>query len=179
MSVRNNNEQGEVAMIQKEIEGAINGQINQEFGASYAYLGMAAYFETNNLTGFAHWCVVQQEEENQHAMRLFRYLLDRGGNISLEKIKKPRQDYKNPQEVFEVALSHEQANTKSINHLYELASTFNDHATMSHLQWFLNEQVEEEKMVGELVSLIKMAGSDVNALLYLNDKLGSRTAEDV
>ena len=166
-------------MIQKEIEGAINSQINQEFSASYAYLGMAAYFETSNLAGFAHWCVVQQEEEMQHAMRLFRYLLDRGGNVSLEKIKKPRQDYQNPQEVFEVALSHEQENTKAINDLYKLASTLNDHATMSHLQWFLDEQVEEEKMVGELVSLIKMAGSDVNALLYLNDKLASRTTEEV
>ena len=168
-----------MAMIQKEIEEAINSQINQEFSASYSYLGMAAYFETNNLTGFAHWCVVQQDEENQHAMRLFRYLLDRDGNISLEKIKKPRQDYKSPEEVFKVALFQEQENTKAINELYKLASTLNDHATMSHLQWFLDEQVEEEKMVGELLSLIKMAGSDVNALLYLNDKLGSRSAETV
>jgi len=163
-------------MIKQEIEDAVNRQINKEFSAAYVYLGMAAYFETINLAGFSHWCVMQHQEEILHAMRLYRYLQDRGGKVVLEAIEKPRQDYQSPQEVFQTSLSQEQENTRAIDDLYELASKLNDHATISHLQWFLDEQVEEEKMVSEHLSLIKMAGSDANAIFYLNDKLGSRTA---
>jgi len=162
-------------MIEQEIGEAISGQINQELSAAYVYLGMAAYFEMKNLSGFSHWCMLQHQEELQHAMRLFRYLSDRGGKVALDAIQKPRTDYEGVQEVFEAALSQEQENTASIDDLYRLASSINDHATMSHLQWFLDEQVEEEKSVGEILSLLEMAASDVNALFYLNDKLGGRT----
>ena len=161
-------------MIKPEIQQAINQQIKQELAAAYVYLGMRAYFEEENLAGFAHWCRLQHDEELQHAMRLFQYLLDRGGRIDLESIEAPRSAYESPLEVFQKALAQEEENTRSIDALYELASSLNDHATISHLQWFVDEQVEEEKVVGEVLSLIERAQADANALLYLNDKLGAR-----
>jgi ferritin len=165
-------------MIKPDIEKAINQQIRQELGAAYSYLGMCAYFEHENLAGFAHWCLLQHQEELEHAMRLFRYLLDRGGHVSLSSIDAPRADYGSPVEVFRTALQQEEANTRSIDELYQLASSLNDHATISHLQWFIDEQVEEEKSVGEALALVEKAGSEVNAMLYLNDKMGARaTAE--
>lgn len=161
-----------------QIEAGINQQINQELSAAYVYLGMTAYFESEDLTGFAHWCRLQHEEEQAHAKRLFDYLLDRGGKVSLGSIEGPKCDYETPLQVFETSLVQEQLNTSSINALYDLASSLNDQATVSHLQWFVDEQVEEEALVGEVVSLVKRAGAEVAALLYLNDKLGARTAEE-
>ena len=161
-------------MIREELQKAINQQIKQEHAAAFTYLGMAAYFEKNNLSGFAHWCFVQHQEELVHAMRLFKYLLDRGGSVTLEALPAPQCSYPSVEAVFENALKQEQANTASIDHLYEQASAFNDHATISHLQWFVDEQVEEEKSVGEVLSLVQRAQKQPEAILYLNDKLGKR-----
>lgn len=164
-------------MISQEIQDAINAQISQEQTAAFTYLGMSAYFEDENLAGFAQWCRMQYEEELAHAMRLFDYLLDRGGHVKLETIRAPKSDYGSALEVFKAALAQECMNTESIDQLYTLASGKNDHATISHLQWFVDEQVEEEKTVGDILALIERAGSDVSALLYLNDKLGDRNPE--
>lgn len=161
-------------MINSDIQKAVNQQIKQEIAAAYSYLGMSAYFHHENLSGFAQWCLVQYQEELQHALRLFHYLLDREGHIKLEPIEAPRCDYDSPLEVFKTALAKEQENTRSIDALYERASALNDHATISHLQWFVDEQVEEEKIVGEALSLVERAGSDPNAILYLNDRFGNR-----
>ena len=163
--------------MKTSIQKAINEQINQEQSAAYIYLGMSAYFEKESLTGFAHWCKAQYEEEIAHSMRLFQYLLDRGGQVILDTIKAPRMHFDSPIEVFRTALEQEKANTESINTMYELASKENDHATISHLQWFVDEQVEEEKNVSECLALVERAGSDANAILYLNDKFGERSAE--
>ncbi|MFP4165602.1 MAG: ferritin [Opitutales bacterium] len=165
-------------MIKKEIEQAINQQIQQEFSAAYTYLGMAAYFENENLSGFSHWCRVQSREEVEHAMRLFDYLISREGSVRLEAIGEPSCNYGSAREVFKAALDQERANTESIDKLYELAASANDHATISHLQWFVDEQVEEESTVGEVLSLVERAANDANALLYLNDKLGARSQEE-
>ncbi len=162
-------------MINQQIEEALAKQINQEFGAAYNYLAMAAYFDAQSLDGFANWMQVQHDEEVAHGMRLFRYLLDRGGHIALEGIPKPRKDYEGVVEVFECALDQERENTKSINSLYELATNCNDYATKSHLQWFLDEQVEEEKSIEDIIAVLRRAKDDVSALLFLNDKLGART----
>ena len=162
--------------MKTSIQKAINEQINQEQSAAYIYLGMSAYFESENLTGFAHWCKMQYEEEIAHSMRLFQYLLDRDGQVILDTIKAPRMHFESPVHVFETALEQEKANTKSIDKMYELASKENDHATISHLQWFVDEQVEEEKNVGEALALVQRAGNDANAILYLNDKFGERAA---
>lgn len=166
-------------MIHKELQQALNNQINQEFSAAYNYLGMAAYFEEQNLNGFAIWMEKQHAEEQAHGMRLLRYLQDRGGKLKLDSIASPRCDYKSPLEAFEVSMQQEQENTKSINELYELATKLNDHATKSHLQWFLDEQVEEEKSVEDVIALLERIGDDIAGLLYLNDKMGERQEEPV
>jgi len=163
--------------MKTSIQKAINQQINQEQSAAYIYLGMSAYFESENLTGFAHWCKLQYEEEIAHSMRLFQYLLDRGGQVILDTIRAPRMHFDSPIQVFEVALEQEKANTKSIDEMYQLASKENDHATISHLQWFVDEQVEEEKNVSEALALVERAGNDANAILYLNDRFGDRSSE--
>jgi ferritin len=120
----------------------------------------------------------QHEEEREHASRLFRYLLDRGGKVQLGAIPAPDFGAGNHVKLFEVALVQEQANTRSINELYELATKHNDHATKSHLQWFIDEQVEEEASIEEILGHLELAGGDTAALLYLNDKLGQRKAGD-
>jgi len=161
-------------MIPSEVEKALAGQINQELTAAYTYLAMAAWFDRQSLDGFAHWMQLQYQEETAHGMRLFRYLLDRGGRLELEGIGKPRTEYGSVREVFEAALKQEQENTKSINALYGLAVQLNDYATISHLQWFLDEQVEEEKSIEDILALLDRAGGEPSALLYLNDKMGAR-----
>ncbi|MBK1832257.1 ferritin [Verrucomicrobiaceae bacterium R5-34] len=164
-------------MIHEELEAAINEQINQELTASYNYLGMSTYFDVENLDGFANWMMMQSDEEKVHAMRLLQYLQDRGGKVVLNTIPSPETGYSNPLQVFKKALDTEIENTRSINKLYELALKLNDHATKSHLQWFLDEQVEEEKSIEDIIALLDRIGDDSAGLLYLNDKLGSRKAE--
>ena len=160
--------------MHNDVQTAITDQINMEFTAAYRYLGMAAYFHAESLEGFAHWMEVQHDEEMQHGMRLFRYLLDRGGSVDLAPIPKPEVTYDSVISAFEAALGQEQENTASINDLYALAGEHRDFATKSHLQWFLDEQVEEEKNIGDLLNLLNRTDGDQSALLYLNDKLAAR-----
>ena len=163
-------------MIDSRLEKALGKQINHEFAAAYNYLGMAAYFDALSLDGFAHWMQAQHDEEVVHGMRLFRYLLDRGGKIDLEGIPQPRSEFSSSVEVFESALEQERENTVAINHLYELATECNDYATKSHLQWFLDEQVEEEKTIEDIIAMLRLAKDDMGAILFLNEKLGARSS---
>ena len=165
-------------MIQKELEEAINAQIAQEFTASYSYLGMSTYFDELSLDGLASWMQNQHAEEQAHAMRLLNYLQDRGGRVQLAAIPSPQVEFDSILQVFEMSLEMEIENTTSINALYELALKHNDHATKSHLQWFLDEQVEEEKSMEDVIANLKLIGDDKAGLLYLNDKLGQRKAEE-
>jgi ferritin len=162
-------------MIHQKLQDALNEQINQEFSAAYNYLGMAIHFDAQKLDGFANWMQVQYTEEQTHGMRLLRYLQDRGGRVLLADIKSPLCEFRVPLEAFQMALQQEVNNTASINKLYELATKLNDHATKSHLQWFLDEQVEEEKSVEDVIALLERIGNDTTGLLYLNDKLGQRS----
>ncbi|GAA5494336.1 bacterial non-heme ferritin [Rubritalea halochordaticola] len=164
-------------MIKAELQEALNHQINQEFTAAYNYLGMAVYFDAKNLDGFANWMRMQHGEEMEHGMKLLRYLQDRGGLVKLETIESPQCEFSGPLEAFEISLKQEQKNTESINKLYELASKLNDYATKSHLQWFIGEQVEEEKSVEDIIALLERIGDDTAGLLYLDDKLAARKAE--
>lgn len=165
-------------MIHPDLEAAINAQINQELAASHVYLAMSAYFADANLPGFSRWMEVQHQEETLHAKRLFRYLLDRGGKVRLGAIPEPSADVGTPRRGFELALEQEKENTRSINQLYELATELNDHATKSHLQWFLDEQVEEEASIEEVLGQLDLVGGDSSALLFLDDKLGGRPAAE-
>ncbi len=162
-------------MIDKEIEKALNDQINQELSASYTYMAMAAYLDKQNLIGFAKWMEKQSEEERLHAHRLFRFVLDRDGDVHLDAISKPANSFGSLKDVFQRSLEQEQQNTQAIYQLYDLARSKHDYATLAHLQWFLDEQVEEEKVVGNILGRIELAGDEKTALLILDDQVGKRT----
>lgn len=163
--------------ISKKIEAAINKQINHELMAAYNYLAIAAWFEQENLTGFAKWFMMQRTEELEHAQRLFQYLLDRGGKVALDALPKPKASFTTALAAFKASFELEKSNTRAINALYQLAKAEDDFATLSHLQWFLDEQVEEEKIMSESIALLELAGKDSSALLMLNEKFGSRQPE--
>lgn len=166
-------------MMDAKIEQALNAQINLEFSASYSYLAMALYMDAKHLSGFASWMIKQSDEERAHGRRLLRYMLDRSGNVELESVPKPQVDYGSINEVFEMSLEQEKSNTVSINKLYALARDLNDYATQAHLQWFLDEQVEEEKSIIDILGRLELAGDDKTALLMLDEYLGSRSPEGI
>jgi len=161
-------------MVDPQIEKALNQQISHEMASAYAYLAMAVHFEHQNLGGMAHWMHLQRDEEQAHATRLIKYLLDRGGAVDLGALQKPRSDYGSIREVFETALEMEQANTRAINEVYALAVQLKDYATQSNIQWFVDEQVEEEKLMDEVLALVKMADDAPSSLLVLNKQLSER-----
>jgi ferritin len=160
--------------IGKKMEDAINGQITHEFEAEYTYLGIAAYFESLSMPGFAHWMHKQAAEERTHAMRFFKYVCERGGAVSLAALAKPQSSFKSPLAAFEAAYGFELATTKKINALYDLAASEKDHMTASMLKWFIDEQVEEENNAVQNIEQVKMAGESKGALLHLDHRLGKR-----
>ncbi len=161
-------------MLDQKIEAALNKQINHEISAGHSYLAMAAYFETLSLAGFARWMQTQQHEEMDHAMRLFRYVADRGGRVVLDALAKPHSDFSSVLQVFERALALEQLNTKAIHDLFALAVQAKDYPTQSHLKWFIDEQVEEEKIMQDVISRLSIAGEDKAALLILDQEMAQR-----
>ena len=164
-------------MLSKKIESALNKQINHEISAAYNYLAMAGHFERGNLTGFSNWMLQQRNEELEHAMKLYQYLLDRGGKLELSAIPKPQGSFGSIRAVFQKALEQEKINTKAIHSLYSLAAKENDYTTQSQLQWFLDEQVEEEKIMDEVIALLDLAKGEKSAPLVLNQQLGERKGE--
>ncbi|QDU34190.1 Ferritin [Poriferisphaera corsica] len=158
-------------MIEKKIEKAINKQINHELTAAYSYMAMAAYFAEISLDGFATFMHKQREEETQHANRLYQYLLDRDGKVDLPPISSPKMQFNGVKDVFDTALALEQNNTAAINHVYQVAAQHKDYATLSALQWFLDEQVEEEKSMRDMLEIVKFAGGDKGAILVLNQQI--------
>lgn len=164
--------------LSKEIETALNKQINHEMAAAYNYLAMAGWFETRNLDGFASWMKIQRQEELEHAAKLYDYLMDRGGSLNLAAVGKPKAEFSDTLDVFTTALKQEQANTDSINELYKVALDVDDYATQSFLKWFIDEQVEEEKTMNDAIGLIELAGDSASALITLNHQFGQRGPED-
>jgi ferritin len=163
-------------MLGAEIQDAMNEQIKNEFYSAYQYLSMAAYCESENLPGFAGWMRAQAREETEHAMKFFDFILDRNGRVVLGAIDGPVVEFGSPLEVFERALGHEQKVTTMINDLYGLAVRENDYASQAFLQWFVTEQVEEEKNTGDVVETLKMVGDRSEALFLLDRELGQRGA---
>ncbi len=161
-------------MISKTMEQAFNQQINFELYSEYYYLAMAAYCESIDLPGFASWMMAQAEEERQHAMRLFKFLIDRDGRVVLDKIEKPQNEYQSILDMFEHVLKHEQFVTSKINELYELAVKENDYPAQVELQWFIQEQVEEEKTARDIIQQLKWIGDQTMALYMLDQKMGQR-----
>ena len=153
---------------------AINDQIEKEFYSYYLYLSMAAHFESNNLKGFGHWLRVQAKEEAEHAMKLYDYLISRGGKVVLKSIAAPPNEWKSYKDLFDDAYKHEQKVTGLITKLVELAEREDDHATEVFLQWFVKEQVEEEASAQEVLHKIQLIGSQGSALFLLDSELGKR-----
>jgi ferritin len=164
-------------MIGKKMEQALNVQINAELYSSYLYLAMAAYFESVNLGGLASWMTAQAGEERGHAMRLYGHINERAGRVILDAIKKPASEWKSPLAAFEAAYAHEQAVTGMINDLVSLAKTENDNPAQIMLQWFVEEQVEEEASALAVVEKLKLVGDSTAGLFMLDQALGQRKAE--
>ena len=161
-------------MINKKMEKAFNDQINAELYSEYLYLAMSAYCESIDLPGFAAWMKQQAAEERLHAMRFYDFVFDRDGRVELEAIAKPQAEYKSILDMFENVLKHEQHVTKLIHDLYALALKENDYAAQVELQWFIAEQVEEEKTAKDIIQQLKWVGDKSTALYMLDQKLGQR-----
>lgn len=164
-------------MIGKPMQDAMNEQINKELFSSYLYLSMAAYFEERNLSGFAHWMRMQADEERGHAMKFYDFIVDRGGRVVLKAIDAPKTEWSSSLEVAQEVAAHEAKVTASIYALYELAMQEKDYPAQTMLQWFINEQVEEEKNAAEIVANLKLIEDRGTAVLMLDKQLGKRKDE--
>jgi ferritin len=161
-------------MLSKKMLTALNDQIQHELASAYIYLSMSAYFQAENLPGFSQWMRQQFDEEMIHAFKFYDFILARGERIALQAIEAPAADYASPLEAFEKALAHEQKITADIHKLYKLATEEADYPSLSMLQWFVDEQVEEEENVGSVVDDLKRVQGSGQALLLLDRELGQR-----
>lgn len=161
-------------MIGTKMQEAINEQIKLEMESSYLYLSMATFFYARNLDGMAQWMRAQTNEEMQHAMKLFNHLVERGGKVQLSGLANPKKEWNSPLEAFEEAYQHELFITGKINSLVKLAREEDDNPAAIMLQWFVNEQVEEEASVSKIVETMKMIGTSGSGLVMLDHKLGKR-----
>jgi len=164
-------------MISKRIEKALNEQIREEVFSSYLYLAMHAWFHSNNLSGMAHWMRVQTKEEQNHAMKIFDYIIERGGAVELQAIDKPKKEWSSPLEAFKESLTHERHITACIHRLLEAAQAEKDYGTVNFLQWFVKEQVEEEGNVEPIVAVLEKVGDNLAALYGMDHHLGKRGAD--
>jgi ferritin len=161
-------------MISTKMTDALNEQINAELYSAYLYLSMSAWFSDKSLSGFANWMRVQAQEEQFHAMKIYDYVLERGGSIDLKSIDKPEVQWNGCLDVLQEVAAHEAKVTGLINDLVDLAYEGRDHASNIFLQWFVSEQVEEEASVGDIVEKAKMIGDDSAGLFALDMELGKR-----
>jgi ferritin len=164
-------------MLNEAMQEAINEQINNELFAMYSYLSMSAYCEHKLFRGCAHWMRLQSQEEYGHAMRLYDFLIARQGRVKLRPIAQPQFEFASIPEVFQTALAQEQTVTSQINSLYEMAFQQKAFAALVELEWFINEQVEEEKTARDIVAKFQLVKDDPAALLDLDRELGSRQPE--
>lgn len=162
-------------MLSIKLQSELNNQMNNEFFSEFEYLSMAAYFHSMNLDGMANYFHVQAQEEHFHAMKIFQFILDKGGKVELQQIEKPDVEFVSPVAVFEKALSHEMKVTKSINDLMDVAIKENDHAVNSFLKWYVDEQVEEEASANKVLGKMQIIGGKGEGLLMLDQEFAART----
>lgn len=160
--------------MESAVRDAMGEQIKHEFYSAYLYLSMAGSFEMANLPGFSRWMRKQSEEEREHAMKFFDFLLDRGEHAELRAIDAPPYAFRSALDTFEQALEHEKEITSRIHELYELSIREKDYSAQVLLNWFVEEQVEEEKVATAIVERLRMAGENSAALLLLDDEIGRR-----
>jgi len=166
----------EVTVLDTELQEALNEQVGREFYSAYLYLAMSAAMAAESLDGLAHWLQLQAQEEIVHALKIYEHILDRGGRVELRMIEAPGTEFGSPLEVFRAALEHERHITRSIDKLYELANQKKDRAAQALLQWFVTEQVEEEKSAETIVSRLERGGGTGAAVLIIDRELGARTS---
>ncbi len=158
----------------KKMEKALNEQVNAEMYSSYLYLSMAADLEGKALNGFSNWMKVQAQEELYHAMKIYDYIHERGGTVTLEAIEAPQTEWKDALAIFQAAYKHELHVTNLINGLVDLAIKEKDHATNNFLQWYVEEQVEEEASADEVVQKLKLLGGKGHGLFMMDKEMGAR-----
>ena len=156
------------------MEKALNEQVNAELYSAYLYLSMEAYCKSLNLNGFANWMRVQTQEEVAHAMKIYDFVNERNGRVILKTIEGPQTKWESPLAVFQAVYKHEQKVTNLINKLVDLAIKEKDHATNAFLQWFVNEQVEEEASADAIVQQLKMMKDAPGGIYMLDRELGQR-----
>jgi len=161
-------------MLKPKVLKALNDQINEEIFSAYLYYAMSAWFETQKFSGFAAWMRVQAVEEMKHADKIYKFILERGGEVELKAVAAPKATWKTPLEAFEAALKHEEHITACIHKLLELARAEKDYPTEIMLGWFVTEQVEEEAQTGDIVDKLKMVGTSVGGVFHLDHRLGKR-----
>jgi ferritin len=161
-------------MIPKKMEEAFSEQVKFELESAYIYLSMAAYFDAEGFAGMGQWMRAQVQEEVTHAMRFYKHIVERGGRVKFHPIAVPGQDWKSPLAAFEAAYEHEQFITAKIDGLMKLSLAENDHASRTLLQWFVDEQVEEEANSSRIVQELKLVGNDGRGILMLDRELGTR-----
>ena len=162
-------------MLSEKMQTALNNQLDAELYSGYLYLSMNAYFKSINLDGFANWMYYQAQEELTHGMKLYDFINQRGGQVSLAHIEAPPTQWDSPLAVFEATLEHEQKVTGLINDLMEVAVAERDHATQIFLQWFVSEQVEEEESVGGVLEQLKLMGAAEGGLFMIDRELAKRS----
>ena len=163
-------------MISEPMQDALSEQLNHEFYSAYLYLALSASCSNAEFNGAARWLETQYEEEIQHATKIYRYLIDQGVKVQLAAIAEPSADYGTLLEIYESSLAHEQSMTARLNDLSDQALGEKDHATYNLLQWFVNEQVEEEATLGEIIAKLRLVKDDGYGLLMIDNELGTRTA---
>lgn len=160
--------------LSQALQDRINVQIKHELYSAYLYLSMAAHCETLNFPGFAHWMRKQSQEEVEHAMKFYGYVHERGGRVVLQALEQPPAEFGSPLELFKAVLEHERKVTALITELYELTLAQKDYAAQIELQWFVKEQVEEERHASDIVAQLEMIGGQANGLIMLDHQLGGR-----
>ncbi|MGM0509273.1 MAG: ferritin [Fusobacteriota bacterium] len=165
-------------MLTKRLQDAINDQINEEMFSAYLYQSMSAFCEIKNLDGFANWTSVQAKEEMTHAMKLYNFILEKGGEVELQAIKSPQSKWDSIEKMAQDILDHEEHITKCIDDLLDVAREEKDNATQNMLQWFVDEQVEEEANADEILQKVKMVGEKGPGLFMLDNELKQRIFVD-
>ncbi len=164
--------------LNSQLAQALNQQINAELNASLNYLSMAAYFDSVALPGFATWFRAQSQEENEHGMRIYDFIVKRSGDVKITGIANPVQSFSAPVEALQAALEMEKAVTAQIHALFELAHEVKEYSTLTMLNWFLDEQIEEEDSFRTILEKVQAAGDDRWNMLELDKELGARSTAE-
>lgn len=160
--------------MNEKIAALLNDQINKEFYSAYLYLDMANYYDEMDLAGFANYYNIQAQEERDHALLFMKYMQNNGLKVTLESIDKPDKEFKSPLDPLVIAADHERYVTELINEIYHAAHKEKDYRTMKFLDWFVDEQMEEEDSADTMVSRYKLFGQDPKGLYLLDQEYATR-----